>query len=75
MVKKKDDVEYEYFEVTGAGMIQLQIEPKASTGGTTGFSFGVEWGRYGYAGGVLSIGEARRLANHILDTIDSDTKQ
>jgi hypothetical protein len=53
-------------EVPGAGDIEISLEPNYTTGGVQGFSFGVSWGEYGYAGGVLSKVEARKLASHIM---------
>ena len=61
---------YSTFSVRGAGMIQISDECNASTGGVTGFSFGVEWGQFGYAAGVLSKEEAIKLAKHILRSIN-----
>lgn len=52
-LKKYCEENYEYFEVPGAGKIQISKEPDSSTGvssfflifvGAVGFSFGVEWG-------------------------------
>jgi len=39
-----------------------------------GFSFGVQWqwGKYGYAGGVIDKKEAVRLARHILRSVNLD---
>ena len=61
---------YEYFDVPGAGKIQIGKEPTCSTGGAKGFTFGVEWGQHGYAGGVLDKKEAVRLARHILRSVN-----
>lgn len=58
-----DDV---YFEVVGAGKIEISKFDGVQCGGKLGFSFGVEWGRNEYTGGVLSREEAIRLAEHIL---------
>lgn len=56
---------HENFEVHGAGKIQVSTSAEWQTGGAHGFSIGISWGRYGYAGGVMSRDEALRLANHI----------
>jgi hypothetical protein len=61
---------YEYFEVPGAGKIQIGKEPTCSTGSAGGFTFGVQWGQHGYAGGVLDKKEAVRLARHILRSVN-----
>ena len=61
---------YEYFEVAGAGNIQISIDPTCSTGGAKGFSFGVQWGRHGYTGGVIDKEEAIKLAKHIMRSIN-----
>lgn len=65
-------IEYIYFDVPGAGKIQLSYSTSCTTGGVEGFSFGVEWGRHGYAGGVLSKEESIKLANFILRSINLD---
>jgi hypothetical protein len=68
--KKYFEENYEYFDVPGAGKIQIGKEPTCSTGGAKGFTFGVEWGQHGYAGGVLDKKEAVRLARHILRSVN-----
>ena len=57
----QDDV----FNVEGAGRLQVSKTDHWQCGGNEGFSIGIEWGRYGYAGGVLSRAEAARLVKHI----------
>jgi hypothetical protein len=69
-LKKYYEENYEYFEVPGAGKIQISKEPTSMTGGAVGFSFGVEWGGHGYCGGVLDKKEAVRLARHILRAVN-----
>ena len=59
----------EYFKVIGAGKIEISEDPNYLCGTEIGFSFGVEWGRNEYAGGVLSQKEALRLADHILTVL------
>jgi len=54
------------FEVVGAGNIILSVDNNHQCGGIQGFSFGAEWGRFGYTGGVISNEEAIRLAKYIL---------
>jgi hypothetical protein len=68
--KNTDEENYEYFDVPGAGKIQIGREPGATTGGAHGFCFGVEWGQHGYAGGVIDKKEAVRLARHILRSVN-----
>lgn len=68
--KKYYEENYEYFDVPGAGKIQISNEPTSMTGGAVGFSFGVEWGQYGYSGGVIDKKEAVRLARHILRSVN-----
>jgi hypothetical protein len=69
-IKKFDEENYEYFEVPGAGKIQIAKEPTWTTGGAHGFGFGVQWGQHGYAGGVIDKKEAVRLARHILRSVN-----
>ena len=71
-IKKYYEENYEYFEVPGAGKIQISKEPTCMTGGAVGFSFGVEWGGNGYLGGVIDKKEAVRLARHILRSVNLD---
>lgn len=61
---------YEYFDVIGAGRIEISKSADWKCGGKIGFSFGVEWGRNGFTGGVISREEAVLLAEYILNTID-----
>lgn len=61
---------YVYFDVQGAGKIQIGKKPGAITGNAEGFSFGVEWGSNGYIGGVLDKKEAIKLAIHILKEVN-----
>ena len=68
--KNTDEENYEYFDVPGAGKIQIGREPGATTGGAHGFCFGVEWGQHGYAGGVIDKKEDVRLARHILRSVN-----
>lgn len=65
-------IEYIYFDVPGAGKIKLSYSTSVRTGGVEGFSFGVEWGAHGFAGGVLSKEEGVRLANFILRSVNLD---
>ncbi len=69
MEEKSKQSNNSYFNVIGAGTIAISKECKYVCGKEDGFSFGVEWGRYGFAGGVLSKDEARRLAEHILNAL------
>jgi hypothetical protein len=68
----EESIEYIYFDVPGAGKIQLSYSTSVRTGGVEGFSFGVEWGRHEYVGGVLSKEEGVRLANFILRSVNLD---
>ena len=63
-----DDEYYNHFKVAGAGKIIIGNDNMATCCGIKGFSIGVEWGKYGYAGGVISNEEAIKLAKHILRT-------
>ena len=60
---------YLHFRVNGAGKIQITDDCQYRCGGEEGFSFGVEWGKHGFAGGVLPKEEARKLAEHILNAL------
>ena len=60
---------YLHFKVNGAGRIQITEDCQHSCGREEGFSFGVEWGKHGFAGGVLPKEEAKKLAEHILNAL------
>lgn len=60
---------YLHFRVNGAGKIQITEDCQHLCGSEEGFSFGVEWGKYGFSGGVLPKDEAKRLAEHILNVL------
>jgi hypothetical protein len=66
------EIEYVYFTIPGAGEIRLSRSTSFTTGGVEGFTFGVEWGEYGYSGGVLSKEEGVKLANFILRSVNLD---
>ena len=72
---KGDISNHLYFRVNGAGDIEISKTPNESCQGEEGFSFGVEWGKYGFAGGVLPMGEAVKLAEHILAALSAEPKQ
>lgn len=61
---------YNYFEIIGAGKLEISKSATWKCGGRTGFSFGVEWGKHGFAGGVISREDAVLLAEFILNTVD-----
>ena len=69
-IKKFNEENYEYFDVPGAGKIQIAKDPTWTTGGAEGFAFGVEWGKHSYIGGVIDKKEAVRLARHILRSVN-----
>lgn len=66
--------EYLFFEVPGAGDICISKNCHHSTGEVVGFGFGVEWGRYGFCGGVLGREEAKRLAEFIITECSTTTE-
>lgn len=55
------------FEVIGAGGLRISNNNKCLCGNEHGFRFEVSWGLHGYAGGVLSNNEAKKLARHIIE--------
>ncbi len=63
-----EEPDFTEFYVPGAGKLQISNDCTHRTGGATGFSIGVEWGRHGFAGGVIDKKEAVKLAQHILRT-------
>lgn len=69
MCKQKSDNDYVDYEVIGAGKLRISTSCTWQCGNKQGFSFGVEWGRNGYAGGVISKDDAVMLARHIIRTV------
>lgn len=57
------------FNVAGAGKIEISKQIGWSCGDADGFHFGVSWGKYGYAGGVIDKAVAKKLADHIYKTL------
>jgi hypothetical protein len=57
------------FTVNGSGILRITEDADFICGGQTGFSIGVEWSKHKFCGGVLSRDEAKRLAEHILNTL------
>lgn len=72
--RKYTDVPSVYFEVPGAGDICMSESCHHSTGQVVGFSFGAEWGRYGFCGGVMGRDEAKRMAEFILQKCAETTE-
>lgn len=68
-----------FFNVAGAGSIYMSDDGWHTTGGEddphVGFSFGVEWGRHGFTGGVLGREEAKKMAEFILDRCSETTNK
>lgn len=54
------------FEIIGAGDLRVSESNQISCGGKKGFSFGVSWSHYPYAGGIISNEDAIELAKCIL---------
>lgn len=67
------DEKCDHFKVESAGEIEIGHGIHSMTGMAVGFHFGVSWGRYGYAGGVLGRSEAKRLAEYILEQLNKET--
>lgn len=63
-----------YFEVTGAGDVRMSESCHHSTGQVVGFSFGVEWGKHGFTGGVIGRDEAKKMAEFILQKCSETTE-
>lgn len=62
-----------FYKVAGAGEISLSEWP-SSCGNSAGISIGISWGKYGYAGGVLGYGEAKRMAEFLLEMCAKETR-
>jgi len=71
-VEEVIDERYIDYDVKGAGNIRISKSADSSCGGVDGFSIGVEWGKFGYVGGVISRDEAIRMAKHILRVTNLD---
>lgn len=64
-IVKNNEIEYLHIYIGGAGILELSKLPNWQTERITGFHLGVEWGKHGFAGGVLSQEDAIKLAEHI----------
>lgn len=67
----EDPERYIYLDIIGAGKLEISKSETYICGGEIGFSFGVEWGKHGYAGGIISQKNALKLAEHILKKLDN----
>lgn len=63
-----------HFNVVGAGILEFGKNGKSLCGDKAGFSLHVSWGKYGYAGGIISREDALILANHIIIECDKITE-
>ena len=64
-----------FFNVGGAGDICISESLNHKTANSYGFSFSVEWGRYGFIGGVIDKDEAKRMAEFILSNLNIDNRK
>ncbi len=70
---KRDSENSTYFHVHGAGDIEISNGAYSSCGGAkNGYSIGIEWGEYGFSGGVISRADAIKLANHIYNNLNTN---
>ena len=77
MIKYKKNINHpkaRYFKVNGAGKIEVSESCEFLCGGERGFSFGAEWGKHGYAGGVLHKKEARKLIKFLSKSLRRQKK-
>lgn len=63
-----------FFDVKGAGDIAISESCFHCCGGVVGFAFSVEWGQYGFVGGVIGRDEAKRMAEFILQKCSETTE-
>jgi len=69
---KKHKSLYNYYEVVGAGEIQISRSSNCKCGGVEGFSIAVSWGEHGFIGGVISKEEAWKLVKKISAELKMD---
>ena len=67
---KNEEIKELEFDVLGAGKLRITESNDCQCGGKTGFGIGVEWGKYGFAGGMLPNEEALKLLDST--TFDDD---
>lgn len=72
--KNNDGGRFLYFDVPGAGEIQIGKDCHSRTGNVVGFSFAVSWDSGGFLGGVLGRSDAKRLAEYILQKCSEVTE-
>ena len=63
-----------YFKASGGGDVVISNSFNHSCGDAVGFSFDVEWGRFGFCGAVLGRREAKRMAECILERLATETE-
>lgn len=71
VIVEEDSERYIYLDVIDAGKLEISKSSTYLCGCEEGFSFGVQWGKHGYAGGVISQKNALKLAEHILRELDN----
>lgn len=65
---------YKTFEVVGAGDLKLSESCNVHCGDKIGFSIGVSWTNRPYIGGVISMEDAKALADHIYQKLSKIDK-
>lgn len=70
IIQEQDKGRCNYYEIIGAGKLEVSKKSNYQCGGKEGFTVGVEWGKHGFAGGVLSKEDAMKLVEHILKELD-----
>ena len=69
MCVQKRDNDYVDYEVIGAGKLRISKTCTWQCGFKEGFNVGVEWGKHGFAGGVISKEDAIIMTRHIIRTV------
>ena len=62
--------EYAAFPVAGSGLLLFSNKPLSSCGKARGFSVHDSGSKYGLCGGVMDKEDAKRLAYHILNSLE-----
>lgn len=60
-----------FFRVAGAGDISISNSPHWLTGSAVGFDISISWASGGFSGGVIGRGEAKKLAEFILEKVNA----
>lgn len=73
LLQKSNRQSHSYSHIkTSSGDIRISNDHNYGSGNINGFDFSVEWGEFGFLGGILSEEDSLKLASHILTRLNYD---